>query len=186
MEKMYKDKEWLENQYITRGYTTAKIAHSALCSIPTILNWLHKFNIPVRPSSEVLKGKKLSEETKKKISETHKGKKYSQIYEHPPKEVLEHLYKDCDYTIQELSDIYQIPTYTVAFVLHKYGIKKEKGWGRARKLKELEKKGFTREKFYDLYVNEKLSPKKIAEKYDGNPDYFYRLLDVWNIPKRTK
>lgn len=181
-EKKYRNKEWLEDQYIALGKTTEEISKEVQCSVPTILNWLHKFDIPIKTYI----GRKHSEETKKKISETRIGNQCSQKYKYPPKEELEHLYNTAGYTIREIAKFYGIPFYTIAFILTKYEITKSKGWKRKKKLKALEEKGLTKEKFYDLYINEKMSPKEIAQKYNEKASYFYGLLDIWDIPKRSK
>ena len=80
-EGLWKDKEWLENQYINLNKTCDNIAEICDCGSTTIRYWLIYFDIPIRSISEGKKGRKIlnykthkvSEETKKKISEANKG-----------------------------------------------------------------------------------------------------------------
>ena len=75
MEKLYKNKEWLEDMYINKKMTMENIRHINGGDIPF---WLKKFGIPIRTKSESFKGRIFSEETRKKISETLKGRKVSE------------------------------------------------------------------------------------------------------------
>lgn len=52
MEKVYRDKDWLWEHYIVREESTYAIAKEAGCGGVTIFNWLHRYEIPVRNSSE--------------------------------------------------------------------------------------------------------------------------------------
>ena len=84
MEKLYQNKDWLENQYIVLRRSAPQIAKEFKMGKSTIYRWLKGFGIPIRTKSEVLignqhnKGKHHSEESKKKISESNKGKKLSE------------------------------------------------------------------------------------------------------------
>lgn len=71
---LYRNKEWLENQYITLRKSIQQIATEINIGRTTINTWLIKFNIPRRSYSEALKGKPKSEEHKRKLSESEKGK----------------------------------------------------------------------------------------------------------------
>ena len=85
---LYKDKGWLENQYITLRKSSITISKECNCSKKTILDWLKKFNIERRSLSESHigqiawnKGKKglvnFSEETKEKMRHSaHRGKNH--------------------------------------------------------------------------------------------------------------
>jgi transposase-like protein len=53
MNKLYKNKIWLEEQYITQKKSSYQIAKEIKSNHKTILDWLEKFNIQKRP-----KGKK--------------------------------------------------------------------------------------------------------------------------------
>jgi len=55
--KLYKDRDWLFDQYINQKKSTPEIAKSLNVNRTTILNWLVKFNIPRRSYSEITKGK---------------------------------------------------------------------------------------------------------------------------------
>lgn len=76
--KHYQNKRWLENQYTTLKKPTTKIAEEIECCRDTISKWLKLFEIPIRSISEIRKGTKHSEETKKKISVAHNGLKHSE------------------------------------------------------------------------------------------------------------
>ncbi len=75
MSKLYEDRDWLYDQYITQKKILKEIGKLCSVSHTTICNWLIKFNIKRRSVSEALKGIKRSEEFRKKISETMKGDK---------------------------------------------------------------------------------------------------------------
>lgn len=75
----YKDKNWLFNQYSELKKSMKEIGRICEVSYGTIQYFLKKFDIKIRSMSESQKGKKQSEETKKKRSVSMK--KY--IQEHP-------------------------------------------------------------------------------------------------------
>ena len=119
---------------------------------------------------------------------TEPKKHNHQIYDYPEKEEIEHLYIEKNHTQRELAELYDIPTYTVAFVLRKYGIVKSSELkGRTKhKVREFETKGLTKEVLYDLYVNQKLTVSEICNQFDDKTRYIYKLIEYWEIPKRTK
>lgn len=47
-EKLYKNKEWLKDQYTVQGKEASQIASEQNCSYGIIFEWLHKFNIRLR------------------------------------------------------------------------------------------------------------------------------------------
>jgi len=51
-EKLYKNKEWMHEHYVIQEESTTVMGQEAGCSYMTIWNWLHKFDIPTRTSSE--------------------------------------------------------------------------------------------------------------------------------------
>lgn len=67
-----KNKEWLYNKYIKEGMSPTKISKTCGETYGTIRYWLKKYGIPTRSISESLVGRRFSEETKKKLSESHK------------------------------------------------------------------------------------------------------------------
>lgn len=73
--KNYRNKDWLENQYITQKKSTVKIGEEVGCSNTTISYWLKKFNIPIRTLSDALKISHSNPEVRKKISDGNKGRK---------------------------------------------------------------------------------------------------------------
>ena len=58
--KLYQDRDWLYQKYIVERLTTRKIAVLCRVNHVTILNWLHKFNIPIIEKEEVLEKIRLS------------------------------------------------------------------------------------------------------------------------------
>ena len=54
--KIYTNKEWLEDQYITQHKSMQKIADIASCDDLMIRNWLKRFEIPIRDHSEAVMG----------------------------------------------------------------------------------------------------------------------------------
>ena len=56
IEKLYQDKEWLEDQYWNLKKSSRKIAEICACSKSTILKKLRKFNIKVRTNNEINSG----------------------------------------------------------------------------------------------------------------------------------
>ena len=54
--KQYRDKEWLYKKYIEEKLTTTKIGELCKSHNSTICNWLKKYNIPIRTTSETSKG----------------------------------------------------------------------------------------------------------------------------------
>lgn len=75
IQKLYKNRDWLKHQYIDLKKSTLQIASEFEIGRTTINTWLEKLEIPIRSTSEALKGRKLSEATKKKIGESQKGEK---------------------------------------------------------------------------------------------------------------
>jgi len=68
--ELYKDKDWLYNQYVIEKKSAIKIAK--LCDINDIYYWLNKFDIPMRSLSEAQKERKFSEKTKKEMPKSNK------------------------------------------------------------------------------------------------------------------
>lgn len=52
---MYRDKDWLETQYVDLGLSTINIARDCSVSSTTIQYWLEKFSIPRRTTSEAMR-----------------------------------------------------------------------------------------------------------------------------------
>jgi transposase-like protein len=50
--RLYKNKEWLENQYVNNKKSCNKIAKELNCDASIIPNWLRKYDIPIRTNSE--------------------------------------------------------------------------------------------------------------------------------------
>ena len=98
--RKYRNKEWLENQYIALEKSTRKIAKICKSNKNTILKWLRKFEIEVHSKSEINSGKfqkghipwhkgktgVYSEERLKEMSETRKGTKLSEEIKRKMKE----------------------------------------------------------------------------------------------------
>lgn len=62
------NQEWLNQKYVIEQLSMAAIANLAKCSTPTVQNYLKKFGIPTRSVSQALKGRKLSNEHKAKVT----------------------------------------------------------------------------------------------------------------------
>lgn len=72
----YKNKENLEDLYLKQSKSSREIAKELSCGQSTILRWLKRFNIKIRNTSESMIGRKLSEETKRKMKQSaHRGEK---------------------------------------------------------------------------------------------------------------
>lgn len=52
LKEKYKNKQWLEEEYIEKKKSTYDIANGLSATHDTINNWLHKFNIPLRSKSK--------------------------------------------------------------------------------------------------------------------------------------
>ena len=50
--KLYQDKEWLFDNYITKQLNTYQMAKLANCDNSTISGWLNRHNISIRSNSE--------------------------------------------------------------------------------------------------------------------------------------
>lgn len=111
-----------------------------------------------------------------------------QKYKYPPKDELEYLYIKKNHTIKELAELYEIPVYTIAFLLSKkkYNIYKKPDFMRRRTKNKLKEKGLTKEKLYDLYIKEELPPVEIGKEFGLSGSYISCLLDDFGIPKRAK
>ena len=53
----YKDKEWLENQYINNKKNAIQISEICKCDNSTIGRWLKIFNIKIKSKSNIMKNK---------------------------------------------------------------------------------------------------------------------------------
>lgn len=57
MNKLYQDRDWLREKYITERVPSTRISKLAGCDASTVLAWLRKFNIKVRNLSEAGMGR---------------------------------------------------------------------------------------------------------------------------------
>ena len=69
------DRRWLYQKYWGESLSYSKISEEIGCCPQTVSNALSSSNISVRTRSEAEKGRKLTEEHKRKISKANKGKK---------------------------------------------------------------------------------------------------------------
>jgi len=81
----YNDKQWIHNQYWNERKSIREISDECNVSQSTIFSYMKKFKIPRRTMTEAkkgqipwIKGKNHSKESKRKMSESHKGKKFSE------------------------------------------------------------------------------------------------------------
>jgi predicted HNH restriction endonuclease len=69
MKKLWRNKNWLFEQYVTRKKSMRDICRELNIGEACIHKWLHRFNIPIRSRSESLTGKVKTLEHKRKLSE---------------------------------------------------------------------------------------------------------------------
>lgn len=86
--KLYKDKNWLTEQYWNKKLSTYQMADIAGCSVPTLRDWMIKLGVPRRTRSEALKGREIT--WRDKISKGKKGKKIT-ISEERRKQLVEQI-----------------------------------------------------------------------------------------------
>lgn len=77
MNSFYLDKAVLERMYIQENKTMKQIAEELNVSVGSIYNWCKKYEIPSRERYKGFLGKKHSAKVIEIISKTHKGKKVS-------------------------------------------------------------------------------------------------------------
>lgn len=82
--RRHKDKEILTNLYVEQSLSVREIAKVFGCGTTTVFYWLRKHNIPMRAWNlgDHLRGKTLTEEQKKNISECNK-KRFANKEDHP-------------------------------------------------------------------------------------------------------
>lgn len=84
MVKLYRDRGWLYQKYVEEELSMYRMSELASSTPPTICNWLHRFQIPIRSRSQAQKvwlkrgshsrlGKRTPDSVRLKISETKKG-----------------------------------------------------------------------------------------------------------------
>ena len=118
--KLYQNRDWLYNQYITLGKSMQKIADECECTQPTIRNWLKKFGIQIRTISEAWK-----------IKCENGYKNNLKLYQN-----RDWLYKQCVELKKSISEIMEITgaSYpTISKWVKKFGILILKGKGRGVK-----------------------------------------------------
>lgn len=100
MNKPYRNKDWLYNQYWILKKSAYDIARECNCSNVTIYKWMERFDIARRTLPEAqkgrispMKGKHHSEKTKEKISDSKKGSISWNKGKKHPKISGEHHYK---------------------------------------------------------------------------------------------
>lgn len=75
MDKLYQDEAWLREEYLVKGRMAEDLAKELSVDNSTILYWLHKYNIPVRPYGAHLRGKSLSNDHREKLCKAREGRK---------------------------------------------------------------------------------------------------------------
>jgi len=75
--KLYRNKKYLEKEYIIKHRSAYKIADNCDCSEITIRRWLRRHGLKVRTISEALLGRTHSKKARGKMSEVKKGKLFS-------------------------------------------------------------------------------------------------------------
>lgn len=88
MKPIKPDEEMLRYLYLEEGMAMKEIAHDLGISVGSVYNYMAMYGIPSRTSSEINKGKVVSEEIRRKLSEAAKGRSWSdetrkkQVYAH--------------------------------------------------------------------------------------------------------
>lgn len=72
--KLYKDKNWLHDQYWNKNKSIRQIAEECNCDLNNIYYFMKKFDIPRRNLNDSHKGYVMPEEQKEKIRHSMKGK----------------------------------------------------------------------------------------------------------------
>lgn len=71
-------KEELYRLYVVEELTMKEVASKLGIAVGSVYNYLHKYEIPTKPAHQGNKGRKHTEEARKKMSLANKGKKYSE------------------------------------------------------------------------------------------------------------
>lgn len=69
-----KSREWLYRQYVTLEKPSTQIAREIGASSGSVYRWIRKHGIPTRPAGGSLKGKKMSNEGRRKMSVARRGR----------------------------------------------------------------------------------------------------------------
>ena len=85
------NKDVLHGMYWVKGKNTAEIGKEVGCSSVTIINYMKKFCVPRRGNSEAQKGKRLSEKTRRRISEATKGEKNHMYGKHRSEKICKRI-----------------------------------------------------------------------------------------------
>ena len=152
-------KDELTQLYITQRLSIAKISDIYNVSAQTIHTYLKKHDIkPRNPSEARLKGKTL-----------------------PTKESLEQLYITQMLTTKEIANMYNVGSSTISSLLKKYDIKTRDSSSAKLKGKSLP----TKKELEYLYIDKKLTPQEIADRYGVSVSVIRKYVKKYNIPSRS-
>lgn len=163
--KKYHKKRWLYHQYIEKKRGSPEIAKQVGCHSTTILTWLEKFDIPIRSKSEAIKTAKRKKFTKKKYSD---------------KKWLYDQYMNKKKSTIEIASMMDCDPQTISNWLKKFNTPR-------RTISEANKsnKMVNRESLKELYVDNKMSFREIAEKLNCKVSTVKYWIYKYNIPTRN-
>lgn len=169
--KKYKDREWLYQKYTIEKLSAYKIAKECSCSVRPIFDWLKKYTIPIRSSSEAA------------LIRCDDGKLYKN---------RQWLYQK--YTVEKLTTVVLAkelgctPT-AVSWWLKKFAIPTRSS--NESRILTLEKKNpksmLLRNKkwLYQNYIEEQKSTCQIANELTCPASTIFNWLEKHNIPRRS-
>lgn len=110
MGQKYRDKDWLQKQYVEREKTTTEIGRDLGVSESTIANWLHKHDIPTRGAH------------------TRKGASSRQNEQLADREWLEREYCEKERSGREIAQEVGVAKQTIYNWLERHGIERREAW----------------------------------------------------------
>jgi transposase-like protein/very-short-patch-repair endonuclease len=156
-EYLYRNKEWLYEEYIIKKKSGKEIAREIGCDPSVIYDWLKKLNVPIRKTSEAIRIRYEKELPRRKY--TNKKWLYTEY-------VLKR--KSAKQIAKETGVSYG----TFLKYLHKYGIK-----DRGKKYRD-------RKFLYEEYAMKKKSSNEIAKELGCHPSVITDWLKRLGIPTR--
>lgn len=115
------DKNWLQEQYITKERSATEIGNELNINKKTITNFLRKYSIPIRHGSSAHQHVIVSEETKRKMSESMKisKQKFKIVID---KNILNRLYIDEEIGANDIANQFDVSPTTIIRLLNEYDI----------------------------------------------------------------
>lgn len=198
-------KETLEDLYIKKGYSTIKCAEILGVCHQSILNYLHKYHIPIYSGYDISKEKleelylekTLSTRQCAKIFGCGRGTINNKLHEycmpvrHPTalkanitKEILMDLYTNKKLSISQCANALDCKQTTIAKKLESFKIRiRSKSEGCM--LRDDARSDITKEKLIDLYLNHEQSTIVCADYFECNKSSILLKLKKFGIPIRS-